>query len=133
MEIRQDYSTEELARALLHLAEPNAKRFDTRKLNDCEYILFSLKNICENEYNNDAYRTLWDVLQDIPKYIDDMPEEETSYTVYDLTDDEMEELKDREFEAFADEYDAHDEIPDAVIREHCKDIVFTKEDFFCNQ
>lgn len=141
MNIREDYSTEELARVLLYLAEPNKTRHDTRKLKDCEYALYDLKNICENEYNNDAYRTLWDVLQDIPKWVDDMPEDMTRFSVYDLTAEEFAELKETYYEQLKDdgtisdddEIETAEDIPDEVIKDHYADVSFTKDDFFCNQ
>lgn len=65
-------------------------------------------------------------------------EEITMYkTVYDLTREELEELKmsyydELQYTDDADYFLCYDEIPDAVIFNHYAEISFVDDDFFCN-
>ena len=64
-------------------------------------------------------------------------------TVYDLTDNEFEELKQTYFWQLIDDdpdgeevlgdITSWEELPDDVIREHYDGICFVEDDFFCNQ
>lgn len=64
-------------------------------------------------------------------------------TVYDLTDDEFDELKQTYFwqlmyddpdgEEVLGDITSWEELPDDVIREHYDGICFVEDDFFCNQ
>lgn len=64
MNIRKNYYPDELAVALCKLAAGDDE-VDREKIPDCAEALYDLMAVCENKYNNDYYRTLWDVLQDV--------------------------------------------------------------------
>ena len=59
-------------------------------------------------------------------------------TVYDLTPEEMEELKESYFwqdetqDILEDAFNSPDEIPDSIIQEHYSGVMFANDDFFCN-
>lgn len=69
MDIRKDYYPEDIALALMAVAEgDNLQNFDehgelNQKIDDCKDALYHLMTICENPYNQDHFRTLWEVLQ----------------------------------------------------------------------
>lgn len=59
-------------------------------------------------------------------------------SVYDLSEDELLELKYAYYDQFCEEIEDNDtyrfpeEIPDAVVIAHYKEVAFTDDDFFCN-
>jgi hypothetical protein len=59
-----DYCSEDIANALVKLSELD---IDGVTFNEVEEALFSLKCICENEWNDTKYRTLWRVLEGVTK------------------------------------------------------------------
>lgn len=70
MEIRKDYYPEDIALALCSIADENFENFDeygeiNPKVEDLKDTLYDLMAICENKYNKDSFRTLWNTLQDI--------------------------------------------------------------------
>ena len=71
MEIRRDYYPEDIALALMAVAEgENLQNFDehgelNQKIDDCTEAIYYLMAICENPYNKDHFRTLWETLQNI--------------------------------------------------------------------
>lgn len=52
-------------------------------------------------------------------------------SVYELSKEQFEELKDSYFYTVDDFYDYPSKIPDSVVKEHYKDICFVNDDFFC--
>ena len=52
-------------------------------------------------------------------------------SVYELSKEQFEELKDSYFYTVDNSYDYPSEIPDSVVKEHYKDICFVNDDFFC--
>ena len=52
-------------------------------------------------------------------------------SVYELSKEQFEELKDSYFYTVDNSYDYPSEIPDGVVKEHYKDICFVNDDFFC--
>ena len=55
------YGSEDIARVICDLAGIDDE--DTYK--ECEEAIYDLKCICENKYNRDCYRTLWEALQQL--------------------------------------------------------------------
>ena len=51
-------------------------------------------------------------------------------SVYELSKEQFEELKDSYFYTVDNSYDYPSEIPDSVVQEHYKDICFVNDDFF---
>jgi len=69
-EIRKDYYPEEIAVALCELADENFESLDEYgeidgKCVEVRDALYHLMRSAENRYNNDYFRTIWDVFQDI--------------------------------------------------------------------
>lgn len=52
-------------------------------------------------------------------------------SVYELSEEQLSELKNSYFYTVNDSYDYPSEIPDSVVKEHYKDICFANDDFFC--
>ena len=52
-------------------------------------------------------------------------------SVYELSKEQFEELKDSYFYTVDNSYDYPSEIPDRVVQEHYKDRCFVNDDFFC--
>lgn len=55
---------EEIAETLYNLsADMDAQDYKEQELKDLTNALYDLKAICENEHNQDYYRTLWKALE----------------------------------------------------------------------
>lgn len=52
-------------------------------------------------------------------------------SVYELNEEQFEELKNSYFYTVDNSYDYPSEISDSVVKEHYKDICFVNDDFFC--
>lgn len=70
MEIRKDYYPDEIAGALCRLADKDFEEYDeygqeNSIMKSVGEALYQLMAVCENEYNSDYYRDLWDVLQNL--------------------------------------------------------------------
>lgn len=52
-------------------------------------------------------------------------------SVYELSEEQLSELKDSYFYTVDNSYDYPSEISDSVIQEYYKDICFVNDDFFC--
>ena len=71
MEIRRDYYPEDIAQALITIAGADMfEDFDeaeevNQKKADCEDAIYDFMATCENPYNRDSFRVVWDLLQDI--------------------------------------------------------------------
>ena len=59
-----NYSSDEIAYVLCKLAHNK----DKGRAADVEEALYHLSLLCENEYNPDYFRTMWNVLEDILEY-----------------------------------------------------------------
>jgi len=59
-----DYYSEDIASALVKLS---GMKIDAVEFNHVEDALYSLKCICENEWNDTKYRTLWRILEGVTK------------------------------------------------------------------
>lgn len=62
MEIKKDFYPDEIARVLMSYARMNNEQ-QGKNAEQVTDALYNLMAVAENEYNNDFYRTLWDVLQ----------------------------------------------------------------------
>lgn len=58
------YYSEDIASALVKLS---GMEIDGVTFNEVEEALFSLKCICENDWNDTKYRTLWRILEGVTK------------------------------------------------------------------
>lgn len=64
-----DINIENVAVCLCQLADPNNKKFlKFSTIKEIERVLYHLKTIAENPYNDDYFRTLLKVLENITKY-----------------------------------------------------------------
>lgn len=63
-----DYSIDTITEQLCRLAEGYNREPDEQTINETEYAIYQLKAMAENPYNNDCWRTLWKVLQNITNY-----------------------------------------------------------------
>ena len=52
-------------------------------------------------------------------------------SVYELSKEQLEELKNSYFYTVDNSYDYPSETPDSVVQEYYKDICFVNDDFFC--
>ena len=62
MKMKTEFGTDDIAKCLCKLGQQSSSG-DIYK--DSEEALFRLQCICENKYNFDFYRTLWNLLQDV--------------------------------------------------------------------
>lgn len=69
MKIRKDYYPREIAEALCDLSGAE-NLADGNTVEACEDAIYDLMAICENEYNRDCYRVLWDVLESLTERYD---------------------------------------------------------------
>lgn len=67
--IENNYSIEELAEKLIEYSKGmdfwDYKEEHEKIKNDIENALYNLKAIAQNEYNQEYWRTFWDILQNI--------------------------------------------------------------------
>ena len=63
-----NYATDEISEQLCRLAEGYNGDPDEHTVKETEYALYQIKTMAENPYNNEYWRTLWKVLQNITKY-----------------------------------------------------------------
>ena len=69
MKMMNDYYPDDIARALCYMVSDNP---DKETIDDCENALYNIKCIAGNEFNDEFYRTFWNVLQKITeKYEND--------------------------------------------------------------
>lgn len=56
------YGSEDIARVICKLS---GNEDDETTYKECEEAIYDLKCICENPYNRNCYRTLWNTLQQL--------------------------------------------------------------------
>ena len=67
LENNLNYTTEEIAKKLCRLAGCYSGEPDEQSVKETEHALFQLKAMAKNPYNNECWRTLHKVLQNIAK------------------------------------------------------------------
>ena len=63
-----NYATDEISEQLCRLAEGYNGDPDEQTVKETECALYHIRAMAENPYNNEYWRTLWKVLQNIAQY-----------------------------------------------------------------
>ena len=60
------YYPEDIAQALINLTDED-KTTDAEKFNEIEEAIYHLKCVCENQFNDRKFRTLYRILEDLTR------------------------------------------------------------------